>query len=112
LRHTDSPAADPNQPGMFAQSDPGVVSERLTAAGFTDIAIEPVVVMFTFGQSVDDAVDYLTDNGQARMLLETIPEGAPRDTALADVHDALVEYHDEAGVRLGGSIWIVIATRP
>jgi ubiquinone/menaquinone biosynthesis C-methylase UbiE len=112
LRHTDPPATDPNLPGMFAQSDPGIVSTTLTAAGFTDVAIEPVVVTFTFGQSVDDAVEYLADNGQARLLLETIPEGAARDAALADVHDALVEYHDEAGVRLGGSIWIVTATRP
>ena len=112
LKHTDMPATDPDQPGMFAQSDPDIVSATLDAAGFADIAMEATAVDFTFGQTVDEAVEYLADSGPGRMLLETIPEGAARDAALADVHDALVEHHDDAGVRLGGAIWLVTATRP
>lgn len=112
LKHTDMPATAPDQPGMFAQSDPGIVSATLAAAGFADIAMEATAVEFTFGQTVDEAVEYLADSGQGRMLLETIPEGAARDAALVDVHDALVEHHDGAGVRLGGTIWLVTATRP
>ena len=46
------------------------------------------------------------------MLLETIPEGPARHAALADVHDALAEHHDSSGVRLGGAIWLITATRP
>jgi SAM-dependent methyltransferase len=115
LRHTDSPGtpvAPADLPGMFAQSDPGIVTATLAAAGFSDIDFESTAVDFTLGQTIDEAVAYLADSGPGRMLLETIPEGAARDAALADLHDALAAHHDSSGVRLGGSIWIITATRP
>ena len=37
LRHTELPATAPDQPGMFAQSDPELVSATLAAAGFADV---------------------------------------------------------------------------
>ena len=111
LRHTELPETAPDQPGMFAQSDPYFVSATLAAAGFADITLDATAVELTFGATVDEAVEYLADSGHGRMLLETIPEGAARDAALADVHDALVAHHDDAGVRLGGAIWLVTATR-
>lgn len=112
LRHTELPTTAPDQPGMFAQSEPELVSATLAAAGFADINIESAAVDFTFGQTVDEAVEYLADSGPGRMLLETIPEGPARRAALADVHDALAERHDSSGVRLGGAIWLITAIRP
>jgi SAM-dependent methyltransferase len=111
LRHTDLPATVPDQPGMFAQSDPEQVSATLAAAGFVDIAVDGANVTFTFGQTIDEAVDFLADGGPGRMLLETIPEGTARDAALADVHEALTQHHDSSGVRLGGAIWLITANR-
>jgi SAM-dependent methyltransferase len=112
LRHTELPATEPDQPGMFAQSDPERVNATLAAAGFADITIEGASVDFTFGRTIDEAVEYLADSGPGRMLLETIPEGPRRRAALADVHDALAEHHDSSGVRLGGAIWLITAIRP
>jgi SAM-dependent methyltransferase len=53
LRHTELPATAPEQPGMFAQSDPELVSATLTAAGFANVDIKGTEVDFTFGQTID-----------------------------------------------------------
>ncbi len=113
LNHTAMPAAASDDgPGMFAQSDPEIVTSILRAAGFVDIALEATEVTFTLGQTIDEAVAYLADSGPGRVLLESIPEGPARDTALADVADALVDHRGESGVQLGGGIWLITATRP
>lgn len=111
LNHTDLPADAPDEPGMFAQSEPDRVTATLHAAGFTDIDLAATEVTFTLGQSIDEAVDYLTDSGPGRALLETIPEGPARDAAITDVRDMLVAHQDASGVRLGGAIWIITASR-
>jgi SAM-dependent methyltransferase len=70
LRHADLPVASSDGPGMFAQSDPDTVTNTLSAAGLTDIRLEPVAVSFTLGPTVDSAADYLADSGPGRLLLE------------------------------------------
>lgn len=112
LRHTEMPPTAPGEPGMFAQSEPEIVTAVLTAAGFADIRIEAHDVTFTLGETVDEAVDHLADSGPGRILLESIPEGPDRDAALADVGDALVEYSSDSGVRLGGGVWLIAAIKP
>jgi len=111
LQHTELPATAPTEPGMFAQSDPDVVTAMLDGAGFADVQLAATEVTFTLGPTVDEAVDYLAETGPGRVLIEAIPEGSAREAALADVRESLVAYHDDAGVRLGGGIWIVTATR-
>lgn len=112
LRHTDLPTTEPGEPGMFAQSEPDIVRAILSAAGFVDIRMEAREVVFTLGETIEDAAEHLADSGPGRMLLETIPEGPVRDAALADVRNVLVNHFDEAGVRLGGAVWLITATRP
>ena len=112
LQHTELPAGQLEGPGMFAQSDPAIVTEVLSAAGFDEIHIDAAEVMFPLGQTLDEAVAYLADAGPGRMLLDTIPEGPARDAALADVRAALVEHHHPEGVQLHGGIWLINATRP
>jgi SAM-dependent methyltransferase len=112
LQHTDLPATAPDEPGMFAQSDAAIITATLSGAGFVDIGLEATEVTLTLGQTIDEAVEHLADSGPGRVLLETIPEGPDRDAALADVRDAVVEHHDDSGVRLGGGIWLITATRP
>ena len=107
--HADLPESA-DGPGMFAQSDPSVVTAMLGAVGFGDITINPLHVTFTLGRTIDEAVDYLADTGPARVLLETIAAGPARDAALTDVRDALADHHDRSGVRLGGAIWLITAT--
>jgi SAM-dependent methyltransferase len=110
LQHADLPATL-HGPEMFAQSDPAVVTATLRAAGFGDITIDAADVTFTLGKTIDEAVEYLADSGPGRALLETIAEGPPRQAALADVRDSLADHHDHSGVRLGGGIWLITATR-
>lgn len=112
LQHTELPATSSDEPGMFAQSDPDRVRAVLDAAGFVDTNIEAATVTFTLGQTVDEAVDHLADSGPGRVMLETIPAGAARDAALADVAKALVAHLGDAGVQLGGGILLITATRP
>jgi SAM-dependent methyltransferase len=109
-RHADHPPAAQGS-GMFGQSDPDAVTATLRAAGLGAITVEPAEVTFTIGQTIDDAVQYVTETGLSRALLETIPEGAARAAALADVRDSLVAHHDPSGVHLAGGIWLVTATR-
>ncbi len=108
--HADAPPMT-DGPGMFGQSDPDAVTATLRSAGFGAVAIEAAEVTFTIGQTVDDAVSYVTGTGLSRALLETIPEGAAREAALADVRDSLAAHHAPSGVRLGGGIWLITATR-
>lgn len=113
LNHTAMPAAASDDgPGMFAQSDPEIVTSILRDAGFVEIVLEATDVTFTLGQTIDEAVEYLADSGPGRLLLKSIPEGPARDAALADVSAALVDHQDESGVPLGGGIWLITATRP
>jgi SAM-dependent methyltransferase len=112
LRHTKMPATISDGPGMFAQSDAGIVAPTLQAAGFVDISMEATEVTLVLGQTLDDAVEHLADSGPGRVLIDTIREGPAREAALADVRDALVDHQDDAGVRLGGGIWLITATRP
>lgn len=110
LGHVASLPSGEDGPGMFAQSDPAVVSELLTAAGYHDVSLEAVDVTFTLGATIDDAVDYLADTGPARRVLDDIPDDR-RHAALADVRSVLADHADERGVHLGGGIWIIGASQ-
>ena len=112
LQHTELPTDQLEGPGMFAQSDPAIVTEVLGAAGFDEIRIDAAEVTFPLGQTLDEAISYLAGAGPGRALLETIPEGAARDAALADVRAALVDHHHPEGVQLHGGIWLSNAIRP
>lgn len=111
LNHTEMPSAATDEAGMFAQSDPDIVTPILAAAGFTDVQLEATQVTFTLGRTLDEAVAHLADSGPGRVLLETVPEGSTRDAALADVREALLPHQDQSGVHLSGGIWIITAVR-
>jgi SAM-dependent methyltransferase len=103
------PGADPQAPGMFAQSDPTTIEDQLVAAGFADVAVVPTGVPLNLGRSVNDAVDYLADSGPGRALLDTIPPGR-YDEAISAVRDVLSPHHiPYRGVILGAAVWITTA---
>ena len=111
LKHGELPPSEPGAPGMFAQSDPRVISSTLSEAGFRDIRSEPVEVTFTLGQTVEAALGYLADSGPGRALIDSIPLGPKLDAAMSETRIALEPHLDASGVRLGGGIWITTATR-
>ncbi len=105
------PAADPAAPGMFAQSDPDAIHSVLTEAGLTETASEPLVLPLTFGQTADEAVDYLADSGPGRAILDTIPDNQ-RATALNQVKHVLENHADPHGhITLRAAVWITTARR-
>jgi SAM-dependent methyltransferase len=110
LRHAPMPATDPDAPGMFAQSAPERVEQILTAAGLTDVRLDPVTVTLTLGATIDEAVDHLVDSGPGRLILESI-DAADRAEALAAVRDVLDHHLDDAGVQLDAAVWVIHARR-
>jgi len=110
LGHTDLPPSAEG-PGMFAQSDASIVADVLGAAGFVGIDSESVDVTLTLGRTVDEALTYLAETGPGRTILEGIPEGRPREAALDEVRNVLSDHVVDAGVQLGGAIWLITAAR-
>jgi SAM-dependent methyltransferase len=45
----DLPQPDPTQPGMFALAAPGRLEELLSEAGFADVVVEPLDLVFRYG---------------------------------------------------------------
>jgi SAM-dependent methyltransferase len=108
LRYASLPDAEPDAPGMFAQSGPDSVRRILTAAGLTNIELDPVTVRLAVGATVEEAVDYLADSGPGRLILESIGD-ADRTDALAAVHDVLEHHVSDEGVQLDAAVWVIHA---
>lgn len=100
--------ADDGGPGMFAQSEPDLVSDVLADAGYRDIGLHPVEVTLTLGTDPDEAAEYLADTGPGRAVLATIPDH-DKPAALDAVRATLADHTDRAGVHLAAGIWIITA---
>jgi SAM-dependent methyltransferase len=104
------PPAEPHAPGPFAFADPDRVRGILSAAGWTDFAVEKhdVGMRVAGPGQLEEATGFSTRLGPlARMLAEEAPEVRAR------VHDAvkaaLAPHDGPDGVMLGGAIWLVSA---
>jgi ubiquinone/menaquinone biosynthesis C-methylase UbiE len=111
LLHYGTMPDTPAGPGMFAQSDPDVVTALLHRAGYRDIDVRPVTLTLRLGADPADATDYLAAAGVGRSVLETVPTN-DQPAALAAVRTALADHAGDAGVHLAAAIWIANATRP
>lgn len=110
LRYGSLPAGEPGAPGMFAQSEPDVVTKALERAGFENIALDASILPLTLGANADEATDYLAGSGIGRAVLETVPD-AEKPAAVDAVRAALAEHADASGVRLNAAVWIIHATK-
>jgi SAM-dependent methyltransferase len=98
-------------PGMFAQSDPIVITTILHAAGYTAIEVTPVSVVLALGADAEEATGYLAGTGIGRAVLDTVPD-ADKPAALQAVRTAIEDHETSNGVELGAAVWITTATRP
>jgi SAM-dependent methyltransferase len=107
------PKQDPDDPGPFSFGDPDRVRRILGAAGFTDVALEPVDLMLDLasGRGLDAAVAYTLDIGATSRALDGVSD-VLRAAAAGSIHDALAPYLDGGRVVLAGAIWIATATAP
>ncbi|MGI5347119.1 class I SAM-dependent methyltransferase [Streptomyces sp. CA-250714] len=99
-------------PGMFSLADPARIREVLTAAGFTDLAVQHAEADGRWGQGARDAADFLLDSGPGRQLLAQVDQetGTRARQALTE---RLRPHEDPQGtVRLRSSAWLVTAVRP
>ncbi|MBB3007366.1 class I SAM-dependent methyltransferase [Cupriavidus alkaliphilus] len=108
---------DPQAPGPFSFGDPGRVARILTAAGFTDIAIDPFDAAVPFGEggtrdaAIDDAVTMTLEVGPLSRALADQPDDI-RARASAAVRAAFAGLPGERSVMINGAAWIVMARNP
>ena len=110
-RHVELPGVgSAHAPGPFAFGDREYVLEILDAAGFTDVAVDPMTtsVLLGGGGSLDDAVKFLRSTGIARALFADVPP-ATVERAVAEIATAIEPYVTADGARLEGAAWIVTA---
>ncbi|MER7010721.1 methyltransferase domain-containing protein [Saccharopolyspora sp. NPDC000359] len=99
------PASGPNP---WSLSEPDVVRELLTAAGFSDVQLHGLTEPMYFGRDVDDACDFVTE--QHAGLLTALPE-EERDRAVAELRADLAEHQTADGVFYDSAAWLVEARR-
>jgi SAM-dependent methyltransferase len=108
LKWIELPDVNTTAPGMFSQSDPGIVEATLRESGYVDIGVSSVKLALTLGPNPDDAIERLTDTGVGRAALRAVSD-ASRTDAIAAVRAALADHCDTQGVRLGAAVLITTA---
>jgi SAM-dependent methyltransferase len=104
------PPVVPNAPGPYAFADRDRVQRILTAAGFRDVAIDPMEgkLVLAGTPSLDTAVAFATQTGALRGLLGTADDRT-RAKARDAVRAALEPYAGGEGVCLDSAAWVVQA---
>jgi SAM-dependent methyltransferase len=104
------PPPAPGAPGPFAFADSARVKGILDAAGFSDVAFEPLERTLRIGGDggLDAAVQFLLQLGPAGAALREAGEDASLRAAKA-VREALAPHVTEQGVRMDSAAWIVTA---
>ncbi|GHD91010.1 class I SAM-dependent methyltransferase [Streptomyces naganishii] len=102
----------PGLPGMFSLTEQDHLSDVLTRAGFTGVAISRVQAYGVWGHGAEDAAEFLLGTGPGRHLLEQADR-----TAQARARRTLTDHlhrHEAADgtVRLRSTAWLVTADRP
>ncbi len=108
-----APPGDPYAPGPFAFADPDHVSAILTAAGWRDIAFEPVDFDYVAGDGADpvaDALDFFSHIGPAARAIRML-EGEARIAFLGRLRDLLEAHLRDGAVRFAAAAWIVSARK-
>lgn len=111
LRYGTMPDVRSYGPGMFALSEPAVVTRILEQAGFASIDVTPVVVPMRLGDDAAEAAVHLADSGSGRAVLDTIPADQ-QPAAIQAVADLLATFADDSGVSLNGAILVTTASAP
>ena len=104
----DLPMPPPGAPGPFAQSDPDLVEPMLAAAGWSDVAFEPVDRAVWLGPDAERGTSWQL--GQSAWLLLGLDE-AQRAEAAANLYALLAAHQTPDGVLLGSAAWLITANR-
>jgi SAM-dependent methyltransferase len=104
------PPQGPEDPGPFAFASEERVNRILSAAGFTNIAMEPCPLSLdiAIGGGLDAAVQSVLGIGPSNRALEGQPAEI-RAAAIQSIREMLTPLARGNTVPLAGSIWIVTA---
>ena len=105
----DAPPPDPEAPGPFRFGVPEDTRKVLSSAGFTNIAMQPVVKDLHLGDTIDEVMRFQSNVGPLSGLLETLDESRHAE-ATAAVRDAFAAKADSKGINLEAATWLVTAT--
>ncbi len=111
LVSTNSIPGDIAAPGPFAFAEKAYVTRILAAAGWENIAFEPVGWDYVAGDGADpvyDAVEYFQKIGPAASTIAGL-EGAERDSMLGKIADLCALNVQNGRVVFKASAWIVTA---
>jgi SAM-dependent methyltransferase len=100
----------PEELGPFSMADPARMRDRLDAAGFVDVAVEPVTEPLWLGETADAAVELLNGTGLARILLDAA-DPATAERAWQAIAAELDRRRSPDGIWLGSAAWLVTARR-
>ena len=104
----DLPMPPPGAPGPFAQSDPATVEPLLAAAGWSNVAFEPLDQPIWLGADADQGTRWQL--GQSGWLLLDTNQ-AQRTAAAANLHALFAAHQTPDGVELGSAAWLITARR-
>jgi SAM-dependent methyltransferase len=108
-----APSGDQQTPGPFAFADPDRVKGILTAAGWSDIACEPVDFDYVAGSGEDpvaDALDFFGHIGPAARAIRVL-EGEARIAFLSGLRKLAEQHLHDGAVRFAAAAWIVTAKK-
>jgi SAM-dependent methyltransferase len=95
-------------PGPFSLSDPQRVRAVLSAAGFTDIQLEPRSDAMWFGDDAENAQQFVL--GLLGWMLSGLDDQA-RQLAIENLRTTLAAHDSGHGVLLGSATWTILANR-
>lgn len=105
----DLPAPPPDAPGPFTLAEPDVIRSVLSAAGYSNVAIEGKQAPMWFGVDADDA--YQLVFGLLAWMLEDLDDQDRSDAT--EALRASIDAHQTAdGVLYESAAWIITAARP
>jgi hypothetical protein len=100
----------PGAPGPFSLADPARIRRILADSSWVDVELEEVVSPMHFGDSVDDAMEYLRESEIAEALTRGVEE-ATVARGWATVRETLEAHVTGDGINLDGIAWLVTAKR-
>ena len=97
---------DPNAPGGFSMADPKRTAGILQEAGFSSVAVEPVVVQLHLGDNVEGIMSFQETVGPLSNILAQSDQACAADAKQA-VRTAYEDHLGEQGLMLEAATWLV-----
>ena len=104
------PGPPPDAPGAFSLADPGRVDAILSAAGYSDITLDPVDKLMCFGADADDAYEFVRAMGFTSFMLRRSRRRRPYQ-GTRTLRATIDAHGTDDGVLYPSAAWIITARR-